>query len=303
MSETTTFSSTPDVFINAIGANSNIRWGMSGTGVITANAGTQTVQSYSSTSGSGETKTGANAFSKIIINIPDSWATLYIKIVAVNNAFQEFWCVDDIAVKGIASSSNPNLSISGTGSNGSLCLNTANTPVTYTVTNNGTIDATGVSVSSNNSQFVLSALFSTTISAGGTATFTSTFTPTSTGTQTSIITVSSTTSGSNSPTYTINGTGLSSVTGVVTTSAALAIAYTGVTFNGNVTTVGTCPASTEKGFVYGTATNTYGAPIAVGSSVATGTYSYDLSSLSSATTYYYKAYMKDANGNYVYGAE
>lgn len=67
--------------------------------------------------------------------------------------------------------------------------------------------------------------------------------------------------------------------------------------------VGTCPASTEKGFVCGTATNTYGAPIAVGSSVATGTYSYDLSSLSSATTYYYKAYMKDANGNYVYGAE
>ena len=249
MSETTTFSSTPDVFINAIGANSNIRWGMSGTGVITANAGTQTVQSYSSTSGSGETKTGANAFSKIIINIPDSWATLYIKIVAVNNAFQEFWCVDDIAVKGIASSSNPNLSISGTGSNGSSCLNTANTPVTYTVTNNGTIDATGVSVSSNNSQFVLSALSSTTISAGGTATFTSTFTPTSTGTQTSIITVSSTTSGSNSPTYTINGTGLSSVTGVVRTLAASAIAYTGVTFNGNVTVVGSCPASTEKGFL------------------------------------------------------
>lgn len=40
MSETTTFSSTPDVLINAIGANSNIRWGKSGTGVITANVGT-----------------------------------------------------------------------------------------------------------------------------------------------------------------------------------------------------------------------------------------------------------------------
>lgn len=40
VSETTTFSSTPDVLINAIGANSNIRWGKSGTGVITANVGT-----------------------------------------------------------------------------------------------------------------------------------------------------------------------------------------------------------------------------------------------------------------------
>ncbi len=101
----------------------------------------------------------------------------------------------------------------------------------------------------------------------------------------------------------ISGIGSTSSSAILNTTAATSLSYTGATLNGNLTAIGVCPSSVEKGFVYGTASGSYGAPNAVGSTVSTGAYNYALTSLSSGTTYYYKAYVKDANNNYVYGAE
>ncbi len=102
VSSTSTFSNIPDVTVNA--NVSNVRWGMTGTGVISTVAGTPVTQTYSTTG----TRTGADAFSKILINLPNAWANVYIKIVTVSNAVEEVWCIDDIAVKGdVATSTNP----------------------------------------------------------------------------------------------------------------------------------------------------------------------------------------------------
>src|SRR5690606_19821325 len=75
VSETSTFSTTPDVTINSSAAN--IRWGMSGTCVITTTAGVPTTKTYNVTG----TITEADAFSKIIINIPNTYANVFIKVV------------------------------------------------------------------------------------------------------------------------------------------------------------------------------------------------------------------------------
>jgi hypothetical protein len=101
----------------------------------------------------------------------------------------------------------PILAITGNTNHGSSC-GTPRPPITYTITNTGGTAAAGITVTSNNSQFVVSGLSSTTIAAsGGTATYQVTFTPGSTGPQTATITVASTTAGSNSPTSSLTGTG------------------------------------------------------------------------------------------------
>ena len=101
----------------------------------------------------------------------------------------------------------PVLAITGTTNHGSSCVGTPATTITYTITNTGG-SAAGITVTSNNSQFVVSNLSSTTINGGGgTATYQVTFTPGSTGAQNATITVASTTSGSNSPTSSLTGSG------------------------------------------------------------------------------------------------
>uniref|UniRef100_UPI001E659881 beta strand repeat-containing protein n=1 Tax=Chryseobacterium binzhouense TaxID=2593646 RepID=UPI001E659881 len=90
---------------------------------------------------------------------------------------------------------------------------------------------------------------------------------------------------------------------VITTNSATAISYNTVTLNGNLATLGTCPATVERGFVYGTFSGSYGAPIVIGTTVTTGSFNINLSSLTAGTTYFYRAYVKDANGIYIYGTE
>ena len=101
---------------------------------------------------------------------------------------------------------SPSLSISGTTNNGNSCIGTAAAPKTYTITNTGA-PASGITVVSSDPQFVVSGLSSTTIASGGTATYQVTFTPASAGPLSATITVASTTSGSNSPTSNVTGTG------------------------------------------------------------------------------------------------
>jgi len=71
----------------------------------------------------------------------------------------------------------PVLAITGSPTNlGNSCIGIATIPVTYTITNTGAT-ATGVSVTSNNSQFVVSGAPTTVIDSGGTATYVVTFMP------------------------------------------------------------------------------------------------------------------------------
>ncbi|MBD8017040.1 GEVED domain-containing protein [Kaistella pullorum] len=212
----------------------------------------------------------------------------------------------NVTVSGSVTANTPNLVLSGTPLNlGSSCPGTVANTVTYTITNNGGGAASNVVVTSDNTQFVMSNLTATDIAAGDTAMFDVTFTPNAAGAQNATITVSST--GSNSPTLALTGTGNATVNPVVTTQAASALADTGATLNGNVTSLGSCLASalTERGFVYGTASTpelNSGTFAAVGT-VATGAYNLALTTLMPATQYYYKSYVKDASGQYVYGAE
>lgn len=212
----------------------------------------------------------------------------------------------NVPVSGSVTANTPNLVLSGTPLNlGSSCPGTAANTVTYTITNNGGGAASNVEVTSSDPQFVVSNLSSTSIAAGDTATFDVTFTPNAAGAQNATITVSST--GSNSPTLALTGTGSATANPVVTTQAASAVGDTGATLNGDVTSLGSCLASvlTEKGFVYGTALSPElngGTFNAVGT-VTVAAYNLALTTLMPATQYYYKSYVKDASGQYVYGAE
>ncbi|PWA05160.1 hypothetical protein DB895_07575 [Flavobacterium psychrotolerans] len=203
---------------------------------------------------------------------------------------------------------SPSLAITGTTAHGSSCPTVAATPITYTITNSGSVTAAGVTVVSNDAQFVVSGLSSTTIAgSGGTATYVVTFTPSSSGAKTATITVASTTSGSNSPTSSLTGTGTTAVTATVTSSAASSILSTSATLNGNVTALGVCPATTSKGFVY-SVTSTNANPLNGGTGVtttsvagvSTGAYVLALTGLASATNYTFKAYVFDGV-TYTYG--
>lgn len=208
-----------------------------------------------------------------------------------------------------AAAAQPSLSISGTSSHGSVCPNASANSITYTITNNGTVAADGITVTSGDAQFVVSGLSSTSIAAsGGTATYAVTFTPSSSGAKSATITVASTTGGSNSPTSSLTGTGTTPVSQAVTSSAASSVTAKGATLNGNLTTLGVCPATTEKGFVY-SLTSANNDPTNGGagvtktsvSGISTGAYTLILASLASSSGYSYKAYAFDGT-TYTYGA-
>ena len=110
----------------------------------------------------------------------------------------------EIVPQGAAAS----LNVAGTLNNGSACIGVAAATQTYTITNTGPVDATGITVTSDNAQFVVSNISGTTALANNanTVTFQVTFTPTSAGPQSANITVFS--AGSNSPIPVVTGTGL-----------------------------------------------------------------------------------------------
>ena len=210
----------------------------------------------------------------------------------------------------ISAASSPVLAITGTPTNhGAVCPGTAATTIQYTITNSAAVQADGISVVSSDPQFVVSGLSSTSIAAsGGTATYNVTFTPSSAGSKSATITVTSTTSGSNSPTSSLTGTGTTPVSQSVSSAAATSVANNSATLNGNVTALGVCPSTSEKGFVY-SATATNADPLNGGTGVtkttvaglATGAYTLGISSLSPGTGYTFKAYVYDGT-SYTYGS-
>ena len=159
---------------------------------------------------------------------------------------------NDIIVNGTVTSTGPApiLAITPATTNlGSSCVGTPTTAVTYTITNSGTVAATGVTVVSSgthNTNFVVSGLSSTTIAAsGGTATYVVTFTPSAVGARNATITVASTTSGSNSPSTALTGTGNASIAQAVTSGGgATAVLDVSATLNGRVSTLGTFEINT-----------------------------------------------------------
>jgi hypothetical protein len=97
------------------------------------------------------------------------------------------------------------------------------------------------------------------------------------------------------------------VTQAVSSAAASSVTTTSASVNGSVTTLGVCPATTQKGFVY-SLTSANATPINGGAGVttasvaglATGAYTLGLSGLPTGTTYSYRAYVFDGT-TYVYG--
>ncbi len=99
------------------------------------------------------------------------------------------------------------------------------------------------------------------------------------------------------------------VTQVVASSAANAIGATNATLNGNVTTVGVCPASNEKGFVYSLTSANANPEVGgtgvtktqVGSStITTGAYTLGISGLTPNTSYTFNSYVYNGT-TYTYG--
>ena len=93
LSQTSSFSATADITIDG---TSNVRYGMSGTGVVNTTAGSPVTYDYPS----GGTQTGSDARSKLTIDVPDAWGTLFMKIELENNSSNEIWCIDDVSVSG-----------------------------------------------------------------------------------------------------------------------------------------------------------------------------------------------------------
>lgn len=115
--------------------------------------------------------------------------------------------IDDIVLTDY-SGENPYLGVSLSKDHGSACLNSTALTHQYTILNSGTLEANGISVTSNNPQFAISNLSSTAIAPSGSATYDVSFTPSAIGQQSGDVTVNSTSPNSNTVTSLLKGTGL-----------------------------------------------------------------------------------------------
>jgi hypothetical protein len=212
--------------------------------------------------------------------------------------------LDNFSITANTAVDAPILGIAGTLAHGTSCTNTAATSITYTISNTGTAAATGISVTSSNPEFAVSALSAISIAPSGTATYVVTFTPTSVGARTATISVTS-----NAPTVTndVSGTGINNAPSVATNTAdnlqttSARLRATSVVFG--------CPTTTVKGFVFATTANNPD-PLVGGTSVSnfpvtplglSQDFVSTQSGLITETQYSYKAYLFDGT-IYTYGA-
>ncbi|MBI1191748.1 MAG: choice-of-anchor D domain-containing protein [Bacteroidetes bacterium] len=87
VSETSTFGSTPDLTLQG---NSNALYDMGAGGTFSTTAGTPaSINSSTST-----------PYSRMVVEIPDSWNTLFVRVVMFNNNDDEIWSIDDLSVNG-----------------------------------------------------------------------------------------------------------------------------------------------------------------------------------------------------------
>lgn len=91
---------------------------------------------------------------------------------------------------------------------GAVTLGGSSTAKTFTITNPGIADLTGLSITGATSEFTVSALSGTSVPAGGNATFTVTFTPGASGSRTATLQIASNVTGAKNPyDITLTGTG------------------------------------------------------------------------------------------------
>ncbi|MEL1243787.1 T9SS sorting signal type C domain-containing protein [Flavobacterium sp. DGU11] len=285
------------------GSGPNSYWGFaSGTGIAsTAYDGNATPVDFAPTTTGAQT---TNGYSTVKVTGLPAVSSLRVRITLLNNATSERWVVDDFKVTGTVSSA-PILAITGTSGHGSTCPTVAATPITYTITNSGTVAASGVSVVSsgtNNADFVVTGLSSTTIAAnGGTATFTGTFSPATSGSKTATFTASSTTTNAVSGTINLTGTGTTPVAADFQVLAAQDKTASSATIKSYVYKFGVCPTTIEKGFVFAKASDNNNPAVggtgvtktAVAGVTTIGDFSLPVSSLTAETTYNYKSYFYD----------
>lgn len=196
-----------------------------------------------------------------------------------------------------SASPTASLSISGTAAHGSSCVGVAASPITYTITNTGGADATGISVASDNAEFAITtALSSTTVTqSGGTVTFGVTFTPSASGSRTANLTVT----GGGGATYAISGTGTALVAPPApTANTATAGGTSGATLGGT-TAAATCPTTlTEQGVVLSSSvtTPTLSDTKFTFSNTTPGVKTTTASGLNPGTRYYYRTYATNSQG-------
>lgn len=190
--------------------NANAKWSFdTGTGSASTTYDGDNLATVFTPAGGGYRTT--DGYSTITITDLPNVANLRVRLVMNNNSGNEYWIVDDAEIIGTPAATS-DLAISGTTDHGSSCLGVAASTVQYTITNNSAITtAIDVSAVSDNTQFVVSNLSSTTIIPSGTATFDVTFTPTATGNQNATITVASTTI-TDDATILLSGTGITTPT-------------------------------------------------------------------------------------------
>lgn len=189
---------------------------------------------------------------------------------------------------------NPVLSAGTLADFGNVCINTTAGPLSFTVT--------GTDLSTSDVTIGALAGFSYSASAAGTYTSTLSLTQTGGAFSTTVYVKFNPTlvqsyngnipvGGGGAPTVNVaaTGSGVNTAASVTTISPATAITGVSATADGNVTDAG-CATVTARGICYGTTTN----PDITGSKTTeagtTGAFSSNLTGLTPATTYYYRAY-------------
>ena len=148
---------------------------------------------------------------------------------------------------------------------GTVDTGSSSSPFTFTVKNTGTVNLTGLSITkdgTNNTDYAISALGTTTLAPGGSATFTVTFAPGAAGSRTAAIHIASNDADENPFDISLTGTGViakasqtinfaalepvldnvSSITLTATASSGLAVSYASsntsvATVSGNTVTI------------------------------------------------------------------
>jgi len=271
-----------DQYGNTVSSTANI--------VATATGGTWTLggtTSVAATAGS-VTYSGLTASAPVTINNATITFTSGSLTSATSNTF---------------SVTSPSITISAPSSNATYCNGSAiNFNVTFT--GSGTTGTYSVQLSDGSGSFANTTdnIIGTGTSSPITVTIPAGYT-TATGYKVRVVNGTVTSAASNG-TITIS----QAVAGVVSTQAPTNINKTSVTFNGTINTVATCPATTQKGFVYcTTATSTNptvgasGVTAVSNSTITAAAYTLTSSTLAASTSYTYKAYIYDGT-SYTYGA-
>lgn len=133
------FSGTPDI---SVAGSNNVRYGFWATNKVVTTAGSP----VNVTAPIGNATT-TNGVANLFINIPDSATSIAVRVIALNNAVQEVWNIDDIALWGCAGAppsgtppvinpmANPSVVVGGTMTFNVTATPTDGDPVTLTASN------------------------------------------------------------------------------------------------------------------------------------------------------------------------